>query len=236
MPNTKKPTKPTTLVLSSKNKKTGDVAATYASIESTCPESCALKSEGTCYAMGGRVAMTVRRLDSAGATAIEAAENEAEQIDAVKYVPGGKPMRVHVSGDCATDESAKILGAALSRWVARGGGQPWTYTHAWRSVSRESWGESVSILASCDTAAQAMEATAKGWVPATVVPEFQGPKTFEAGGVKWLPCQEQTRGIPCVECKLCMREGDLRAKGYGIAFAAHGMRKGALKRRLEVVS
>jgi hypothetical protein len=40
--------------------------------------------------------------------------------------------------------------------------------------------------------------------------------------MKILPCPEQTTGVSCADCKLCMRDDYLRDAGITIAFAAHG--------------
>lgn len=209
------------LVLDSQNAKIGArVAATYASIKGTCPASCPLRGAG-CYAQDGRVAMTVRRLDE-GATDLEAlaiAREEANAIDAGD--PDGRPLRIHVSGDCSTAEAARIVSGAGERWTTRGGGEVWSYTHAWREVSRASWGK-ISILASVDGTSAGAAALARGYAPAAVTgPHPMHGRAYERDGVRWIPCPNQTRKRTCEECRLCWDAGALAAKGEGIAFSAH---------------
>lgn len=228
---------PATFVPLSRNAKTGPVAATYASIRSTCPDSCAFKDAG-CYAQGGRVAITVRRLDSAGATAIEAAHTEARLVETGQCIPG-LPLRLHVSGDARLTYSAQRLGLSASRWRARSGGPVWTYTHAFRDVPRGAWGPDVSVLASCDHPSQAPLARSQGYAPAVVVAELppDGRAWYDRGSAtRWIPCPEQTRGITCTQCRLCFNADSLRDRGAGIAFGAHGQGAKHVKLRLQVVS
>jgi len=67
-----------------------------------------------------------------------------------------------------TDAAALVVAAAAARYRARGGDPVWTYTHAWRDVARESWGQ-LSIFASCETAADVVEAGARGYAKVLLV-------------------------------------------------------------------
>jgi len=209
------------------------VDATYASIAATCPRACPLKDQG-CYAQGGRTAMVQRLLDST-VSADVAARHEAAVIDESYMggpVPRGRMLRLHVAGDCRTNRAASLVSAAIRRWRARGGGAAWTYTHAWRNVKRASW-DGVSILASVETVAEAKEALARGYAPARVVASHPNDgRAYDEGGITWIPCVEQTRGVPCSDCGLCMNADALAARGAGIAFAAHGQ---STKRVLKVI-
>jgi hypothetical protein len=222
----------------------GEVATTYASIKASCPESCELRTSGTCYAQNGMVGFTVRRLDAAtdGHAPLETAITEAAAIDAAfkgGAVPqdgakGGRDLRLHTSGDCSTVEAAEIVGAAASRWAARSGGDVWTYTHAWRDVPRSAWGKDVSVLASVDNTADVAAAQAQGYTPARYVAEFPSAKGWVEAGVRWVACPAQTRDdMGCADCRLCMDADALKARNVGIAFSAHGTRANALKRRLQ---
>ncbi len=218
--------------------KVGAASATYAPQQS-CPSDCAFMGSG-CYAEGGNARFTTNRVNSGTsdtATPLQIAKAEAAAIDNLwgARVPG-LDLRLHVVGDARTEPAAKVLGQAATRWKARGGGQPWTYTHAWRKVRRPAWGSDVSVLGSVDKPSDIRKAIAKGYAPALVVPEFpNGNKVFTVGGFRFIPCQEQTRGVTCIECRLCFDDAKLRKQGLGIAFAAHGSKKEAIKRRLTVV-
>jgi hypothetical protein len=216
------------------NDKVGKVDQTYASIESTCRD-CRLKDSG-CYAQTSFTGFTVRRLDAqaCGMDATQVAEAEACAIDA-SYGGGpvpGTALRLHVSGDCSSPEGARALAGAVSRWRNRGGTDAWTYTHSWRRMKREDWGP-ISVLASLDDSRDAHAAMKRGYAPARVVDRFpNGDKAWFEHGIRWVPCPEQTRGVQCVDCKLCHRANALRDANTGIAFAAHGARR---KRALQVL-
>lgn len=168
--------------------------------------------------------MTTRRLNTAaeGASVLDCARAEAREIDALP--DNGRDLRLHVVGDCPTNGAAKIVAAAAARYVARGGGSVWTYTHAWRKVHRASWG-SVSVLASCENLDQAREATARGYAVAMVVESHPSDRAQVVDGSRVIACPEQTgRGVTCVDCRLCMNDGGLRDRETPaiIALAVHG--------------
>lgn len=193
-------------------------AVTYASIASSCPKSCALQGEG-CYAQGGRVAILVKSLDAAKETALQVARSEAQQIrDNAKRAPNGYPMRLHASGDCRTNATARIVSDAACEWP----GPVWTYTHAWRDVDRSSW-QGVSVLASIEDPRDGREAIRAGYAPALVVHSHPSDgRAFQREGVTWIPCPEQTRGVECIRCRLCFDADALKQRRTGIAFAVHG--------------
>jgi hypothetical protein len=208
----------------SSNKKTGPVSVTYGATVS-CVD-CPLKNNG-CYAEHGLVAVHKRRLDkavrAAKASTTRQAEHEARGIDALRAV--GQGLRIHTSGDCPTTESARIVADAAERFMSRGGGRAWSYTHAWRRVSRKAW-RGVSVLASVETLADARKAIRRGWATARVVPQFATDKAWLEGGIRWIPCPAQTRDdVTCDSCRLCWNDDKLRTIGAGIAFEAHGSAK-----------
>lgn len=228
------------------NAKTGPVAVTYAPIAPTCPRTCAHHPEsgdGTCYAASGVYTRPIdRRLTVASGTAtpIKLAREEARAIDGLypRGLPPGHGLRIHVAGDASTPGAARALAGAAVRWIARGGARPWAYTHAWRSVHRSDWG-AVSVLASVDAPAEYAPAIRRGYALATVVasfPRIDGrAKRFDLGGHAWIPCPAQLRAATrCVDCRLCWNADDLRDRGMGIAFEAHGPGAAKIKRRLTV--
>jgi site-specific DNA-methyltransferase (adenine-specific) len=213
------------------NKKLGGVATTYAA-QTSCPSSCVFFDGGGCYAESGKVGITARRLN-AGAKLqpsgpYEVAVAEAEAIDDISVVPE-RPLRLHTVGDCATDVAAFLVSDASGRYRARGGGPVWTYTHAWRDVSRESWGD-VSVLASCETESDVRAAQERGYATSIVIDtEFKKKGRYrlsaedgQAEGVEIFPCLEQTIGRTCADCTLCFDDKALKERGYTIAFHVHG--------------
>lgn len=229
---------PVTLVKKSQNSKLGDnVAATYASIEKTCPDTCKLKNNG-CYAQTGYVGIHNAKLNRmASFEASKIARQEAILIDEGfnKKNANGKILRLHVSGDSRTRKGTTYLANAAKRFLEKGGAFVYSYTHAWKTVPRKFWGK-ISIMASCDSAEDGDLALKSGYAPTTVFSKFPSTKTFTTSGssVKWIPCPSQTSDRTCAQCKLCMRADYLQSNGMGIAFEAHGSSKNKIK--LNVIS
>lgn len=236
------------------------VTSTYVAIQPTCPSSCPLKedAEGThgCYVDAGFTRSLSMRLNEAavGLTAEQVVLEEAWAIDrafAGQRIPqdgarGGRDLRLHVGGDCGSEVGARALAAAARRYVARGGGSVWTFTHHWRTVPRAAWG-AISVIASCETAEDVAAATARGYAVAVVVAQMPYVrKAFDAASffagttevpkqeaLRLLPCPaESTEGVTCASCRLCL-DRDLFKLQIGIAFSAHG--KDAKKAREQLV-
>ena len=201
------------------NTKVGDVAVTHAAQES-CPTSCTFLGSG-CYAETGQQKWVTRRLNKAatGATPRQIALAEAE---AIRKLNGKKPLRLHVVGDCRTTEAARIVAKAADEYRAKHDQPVWTYTHAWRTVPREAWGN-VSVLASCETPADVAQAKDRGYATAIVVESFASERRHAIGPVDAIPCVEQTRGVTCDNCRLCFDDDYLRKSGRTIAFKGHGI-------------
>jgi len=221
-------------------------ATTYASIQATCPSSCAYKGNG-CFAESGftRHLMGALNQSSWDMTGRQVAQVEAAAMDLAfpKGVPqdgarGGRDLRLHVGGDVGGGTfGARVLADAARRWKERGGGTVWTYTHKWRQIPRAAFG-TINVLASVERPAELAQALDRGYAPAVTVDEFSGPRAFSVGGVKVVPCPAETTGTTCVECRLCL-DRDLARARTGIAFALHGplvhKARATLKRRLRVL-
>lgn len=222
-----------TLVLASKNVKIGDVSATYASIEGSCPTDCAHRDSG-CYAQLGNVGIHSIRLNKANdkrtrQDAREVARAEAREIKAaIAKGDDTRPLRVHVAGDCRTPAAAREIAGAVEGWRP----PVWSYTHAWKRVAREDWGK-VSVLASVDRAEDMDLAFSRGYAPAIVTETHpaDGKAYTREDGIKVIPCPNQTRDVTCVQCGLCMNAGKLHAMRAAIAFSGHGV----AKKRLTVI-
>lgn len=211
------------------------VAATYASIAVTCPTTCIFNGNG-CYAEGGFVGLATNDLRREGEP-LEAALEEMGHIfkflGARKRVPQdggrdgqqGRDLRLHVAGDAKTDEAAKTLAFMERTWRQMGGGNVWTYTHAWLSVKRESWGK-ISVLASCETPLDIILARSHGYTPTITVRSHRGAtKAYKLPGVdgKIIPCPAETRDdVTCVSCRLCFDDKKLAERKNIIAFQVHG--------------
>jgi hypothetical protein len=190
-----------------------------------------------CYAKFGYVGIVTSRLDKAGmkcdASALEVAKAEALAIDALT---SGLPLRLHVVGDCRTNATAKIVAKAAVNYSKRKKNAPvWTYTHAHREVSRESWG-AVSVLASCESLHDAKEAMGRGYAAAVVTgPHHANGKAYKdaATGLRVIPCPSQVGDTTCADCKLCWNDKNLLTTKSVIGFEAHGVKKKALLNILE---
>ena len=211
---------------------TGNVSATSAAQES-CPKTCPFYKNG-CYAEDGpQGAFVTSKLNKAAAAAAASALDVAiAEAAAIDKLSGKRALRLHVVGDCATDETAEIVSAAAARHRAKAGRPVWTYTHAHVDVKRESWGN-VSVLASCEKTSELAAARARGYATAVVVSEFKTDKLYVDGGEKILPCPEMTgRAASCEDCRLCWDDARLRAAGITIAFKAHGAKKAKVTDKL----
>lgn len=218
-------------------------AATYVSIEATCPKSCPWYG-GACYVTAAATVATNNRLDAAAEelTADEVIELEAERIERSWYggpIPqdgarGGRDLRLHVGGDTPSPAAARRLARAVRNWHDRGGGDAWTYTHRWRGLRRSHFGP-ISALASVETVPDAHRARRRGFVPAITVAEHPSEKAYDLDGLRVIPCPQQTRGRSCVECRLCLDDDRLRELGVAISFALHGTRVKKARRQLRVL-
>ncbi len=208
------------------------MASTYVSIAATCPDFCEFKANG-CFAAAGASHLTMNGLNRAalGMSALEVTLLEASAIDALcrRGVPAdghkgqGRALRLHVGGEVSCTEGARALAAAAERWLARGGGPVWTFTHRWRKIPREAWGR-ISVLASCKTLDDITHAVRRGYAPSTVVPRFpNGQRPFGIAGRRGVPClNESGAGLTCAECQLCLRADGVLARGDVIVLEAHG--------------
>lgn len=224
MPHNNKRDRYATATHNSENRKLGLMAATYVT-QGSCPSSCPLYHSG-CYAEQGLVGIQTRRLNRNapdGATPEQIAQAEAEAIDAMPIVRDN-PLRLHVVGDCATEEAARIVSAAAERYMDRGGGPAYTYTHAWRDVPRDAWGR-VSVLASCEHPGDRQLANERGYAAALIVDSLPSTGRFSYHGVQVLPCAYETRGTTCRDCGWCMRDQWLLGRELTIGFKPIGQRK-----------
>ena len=208
-------------------------AATYRPISQTCRASeCALHpsnatpGKAVCYVVRGQTAFTNRRLETlashAGATALSVTLAEAELIRGfARQQPrkSGLDLRLGVSGEVSGPKGARALAKAAEVWRSRVGGKVWGYTHAWKRVLRASFGPA-SVLASVDDPQDIPRAIRRGYVPAIVVHSHPVNTPITVQGVRFIRCPNETVGMACVECRLCLNDARLRERNMGIAFAS----------------
>lgn len=229
----------------SKNKKISGrrrADATYVPVKQTCPKSCKLMDNG-CYAKLSYVGIVNSRLTKKAdnLSPVKVARLEAQAIDNAYSggpIPEYRDLRIHVSGDSRTIIGTKIINAAVGRWKNRGGDSAFGYTHAWKHVPRNTW-SNVSMLASVDSIKDVTSARKNGYAPAIVVPEFPSKRAFKLkdSDTTWIPCPAELKkeNIACADCRLCMKAEWLFSTNRGIAFAAHGVQKDKVKKRLTVI-
>lgn len=208
------------------------VASTYVSIAATCSSACPFKDNG-CFIQHGPTRGLAGKLDTAahGFSSLEVIREEVRVLDGAfsgRSVPlnganGRLDLRLHVGGDVGSEEGARLLGPAVRRWSARGGGAAWTFTHWWRQISREAWGD-ISVLASVERPQEIDLALQRGYAAAIVVDAFPSERAFLLPGstARIIPCPAETRGTNCVECRLCLDDRKLVGRNAAIAFKAHG--------------
>lgn len=189
--------------------------STYVSIDATCPNSCRFKNNG-CYAQNGINAQRMGLLDRnyniarcLGMTPTMVSQIEADLIDRqwLDGIPqdgadGGRDLRLHVGGDVPTRAGLKILTECARRWLARGGGTVWTYTHNWRVLDSCDW-YPIIVLASVETPEEVAEAVGHGYRACLVVKDFAECKPLRREGWKVQKCKHQTHGLTCVTCRQC---------------------------------
>lgn len=242
---------PATVVLRSGNAKTGHVIASYAAHQS-CPNDCPLlpkladngewaddMRKRSCYAAHAQASMAMRRLNLRAAlngdTSLSIALAEARLFDTVRVTKSmrGRPIRVHVGGDCATSAAARIVSSAVGRLIKRGSGKAWSYSHAWRKMARSDWG-SVSVLASCNNDADRRDAKVAGWATAQVMPEgvamarSGGRFDWVEGSERFTICPAQVaerfgKSFACTSCpNLCRDDQKMITGNRTVVFLTHG--------------
>ena len=219
-------------------------STTYVSIAATCPSTCRFKGAG-CYVQVGITGARARALDDAAASLGMSGDDvtRAEAILIDKQWPsgvpqdgarGGRDLRLHVGGDVASADGALVLAAAAQRWMARGGGAVFTYTHRWAEIPRSAWNP-INVLASVETLSEADEAASLGYMPSFTMQWFPSERAWRPRQskteLKVVPCPAQTRKKTCVQCRLCMSH----QPGMAIGFAMHGIKAQRSKRQLPIM-
>jgi hypothetical protein len=210
----------------SSNSKTGLVSATYAPI-ATCPTTCPFINKG-CYAQSGHTGIHLSRMNKAveelkDNSLVAIAKLEAEEM---KKLKGVYPLRLHVVGDCRTAKAAEVLAQAAEEYMKKGSQPVWTYTHAWREIPRDKWGQ-ISVLASCETIDECLQAMSRGYAASIIrLKKFDNSFLWDLHDVKqrirMTPCKEMVKGIQCDKCRLCFNDKRLLGRKEIICFFAHG--------------
>jgi hypothetical protein len=189
----------------------------------TCPKSCGLLAPSAgavrCYAdptKGFRPAAM-----SAGA------ERRRELPAGVESLPRDAWFRLHPAGDFGVYGDGDTLDVGYladlaAGLVARPDVRGWTYTHGWKE-----WGRALaplrglmSVMASCDTAADADVAYALGWAPAYHGPDVSRDSHdyITPGGLRLAVCPELRGRAKCGPgpggCTLCEKPQAFDGVGF----------------------
>lgn len=205
--------------------KDGNVSATWVP-QQTCHDDCPLKRNG-CYAEMFRAGIQTHRLNRQAKALkmglrklrLKLAKAEAAGI---RSLSGLRKLRVHVVGDCATSETARIVGRAMVSHERKAGKAAWTYTHSWRRFRSEHW-NGARVLASCEKPEEVAQARAQGYAAALITPYHPTNKVYEYQGIKVLPCPAQfkyngERKVTCEDCSICQNPDMLRARNLVVGF------------------
>lgn len=210
---------PVLVVENSRNTKIGDASATYAPMK-TCPDTCIFLNNG-CYAQGGFCHVKVKQMARA-AEGMNVYELAAFEADGIRSLTGEKPLRLHVTGDCKDGICTGMISSACMKYIKKHNNPVWGYTHNWRYVDRNSW-RGVSIMASCETSDDVLEAYRKGYVASITSSEIPNDGRFE-----YVVCPSQSSGKKCVDCRLCLYSDRLLNRKIVIFHIVHGHRSMAL--------
>jgi hypothetical protein len=206
-----------------------NVSATWVPQQS-CHEDCPLKRNG-CYAEVNKSGLHTHRMNgkarrhkrSLADLRVMLARQEADGI--INKLTGKRQLRVHVVGDCATPEAAKLVGAAMVAHEAKHGKAAWTYTHSWRRILPKHW-QGARVLASCETPDQVRQALARGYAAALITPQHPSNKVYQFGGLNIVPCPAQFKGgrtqVTCEDCTLCKSPAMLRERNLVVGFQPDG--------------
>jgi hypothetical protein len=195
------------LVPKTNNKKTGKVAATYITGD-TCPDRCPFLK--ICYANQGKMGNSPFKTAERYGT-----EDLTRTADGIRNLPQGTLVRHAVSGEPTAEYVAEIGQAHIDRPDTLG----WTYLHSWPDRTPAEFPSNLVPNASCETPEELEKAAANGWDTVLVATgeddELIGQKV---AGKRVIVCPNQTRGVTCAECRLCMK----RDRAVTIAFLPHG--------------
>ena len=214
------------LTIKSANAKTGPIPVSTTSAE-TCPDTCAMKQTGACYAGLSHLGIHWRAVTSgARGGSIE------EFAASVAQLPAGQLWRHNQAGDLPgvnQNIDARALGAIVR---ANRGRRGFTYTHKPMSSkenracvrSANKHGFTVNLSADNIPQADALKALNVGPV-VTVLPESTRENFKTPAGHTVVICPAVTRdSVTCATCGLCAWSG----RDVIIGFPAHGAKRASV--------
>lgn len=207
--------------LTSSNVKTGNIPQVYSS-PSTCPVRCPYKGNG-CYTENWGACFTYKRVDRDGVTSLEGF---------VKELPKGKLIRHNVGGDMAV-KGTNLIDNDEVKYLTKvyKGFRAYTYTHCEinevsAKVIKEAMNNGFMINVSCESKDEVKNALSFGLKACLVIPEWNHKGTsYKEDGITYKLCQNNAKGLQCVECKLCQN----KKRNTVICFPAHGAKAKSVK-------
>lgn len=210
------------LTRTSGNAKTGPIPVST-SHKDTCPDHCALKGSGGCYADTGPLGIHWNAV-STGARG----RDWPGFLSEIRTIPAGTLWRHNQAGDLPHD-NGKINGSQLFQLTAANHGKRgFTYTHhclSPRNVAaiRRANSSGFTVNVSADSVSQAVRIRKKyPDLPVVSLTPEVSPKFERVGGELIVTCPavlQENRN--CANCQLCQDPH----RDYIIGFPAHGSRK-----------
>ena len=202
----------------SSNVKTGPIPVSTTSAD-TCPDACAMKAGGGCYASSGPLKMHWNKVsDGSRGTSWEAFCKD------IKALPAGTLWRHNQAGDLPGTNNLVDVEKLSMLVLASKRLKGFTYTHKPMDGSnlkavQDANKAGFTINASADTMTQADALANKGLPTVVVLPAYapRGLKTPEGKTVAICPAQLSDK-VTCATCQLCSKAD----RNFIIGFRAHG--------------
>ncbi len=188
----------------------------------TCPDSCALKNGGGCYAETGPVSWQWKKRTAPGV-----ALSLAELCRLIRTIGGGQLWRMNVAGDLPGDNQTIDRAALMKLARANRGRRGFTYTHkpdtaANISAMRAAHDAGLVINLSADNGAAADRLSRHGLPVVAIIPADAGKVSHTPAGRKIVLCPaESSKRVTCVTCGICAQ----KSRPYIIGFKPKGARK-----------
>lgn len=201
------------------NSKTGKMPVSTSSKE-TCSDDCPLKESG-CYAKYSFLGMHWNKVTSG-----EHGTSWSTFVDNVAKLADGTIWRHNQAGDLAGKNNTIDTEKLMQLVEANKGKMGFTYTHKKMTEKNKKLiryantnGFTINLSANNDDHADSL--VSLNIAPVVLLVSHDAESYTTNGGNKVIICPEQTKGINCVECKLCARSN----RKTVIGFRAHGTAK-----------
>lgn len=208
----------------SSNRKTGKIAVSTISSD-TCPDTCPLKSDGSCYASAGfHLAMHWRKVDTG-----ERGTSWSTFLQDLQSLPENEPYRHGQAGDLPGDGDRTLDRAAcVALGEATSHLDGWGYTHylptAENVTTLRAMADTGGLVVnlSADNLGDVDTYRATGLPVVVTLPEDAPERSTTPDGAPIVVCPAQTGKAPdCKACMLCARPN----RRVVVGFRAHGAKR-----------